>query len=172
MSKLVSSHSTSLASRFRHTLITLHNGPYPTSWNNIPLTMRHLLLNFIHFPTLNDLNLKLLAAFPISHLIPGPNLKHLSSTNLFLADESEATALVSFESIKLWALDIALWGPVKYPWLSAQNLLARNFSDGWPILDLTGLEKIFIQLHSVQFAVLVRQVFQTARQLTDILPCW
>ncbi|KAF8801606.1 hypothetical protein BYT27DRAFT_7197840 [Phlegmacium glaucopus] len=139
-------------------------------WNYIPLSMRYLLLDFIHIPTLNHLDLRSLRNFPISHLIPSPNLKHLSTTNLFLVDEGDAaTALAPFKPIKLRVLDIALRGLTAHRVLPPQTrFLAAIHSGRWPILDLTGVQKISLEFPNIFLTIPLRQVFQNTRQLTDI----
>ncbi|KAF8801607.1 hypothetical protein BYT27DRAFT_7147106 [Phlegmacium glaucopus] len=141
-------------------------------WKCIPLSMRHLLLDFIHIPTLNHLDLRSLRNFPISHLMASPNLKHLSTTNLFLVDEgdADATALAPFKPIKLRALDIAIRG-LSWDILNVSSptlFLATIHTGTWPILDLTGLEKISVEFFHTFLTIPLRQVFQKARQLTDI----
>lgn len=132
-------------------------------WKDIQSPMQHSLLNFIHLPTLNHLDLRYFNNFPISNLIPIPNLKHLSATNLYIADEAdEVVALVPSKLIKLRALDILMSG------MAAQKWLATSFADRQPALDLTGLEKIVVQFSDEQLVVAARQIFQYARQLTDI----
>ncbi|KAF8801605.1 hypothetical protein BYT27DRAFT_7197838 [Phlegmacium glaucopus] len=146
----------------------LEHSPRQSDWNCIPLSMQHLLLDFIHIPTLNHLDLRSLRNFPISHLIPNPNLKHLSATNLFLVDEGDsATALAPFQPIKLRVLDIALRGLTAYS-VPPTRFLAAIYSGRWPILDLTGLEKISVEFLNIFLIIPLLQVFQNARQLTDI----
>ncbi|KAF8801604.1 hypothetical protein BYT27DRAFT_6784585 [Phlegmacium glaucopus] len=133
--------------------------------------MRRLLLDFIHIPTLNHLDLRSLRNFPISHLIPSPNLKHLSTTNLFLADEGDSvTALVPFKPIKLQVLDIALRYRSGHRVLPPQTrFLAEIYSGRW-ILDFTGLEKISVKFPNtgINLIIPLAQVFQNAPQLTDV----
>ncbi|KAF8801616.1 hypothetical protein BYT27DRAFT_7341790 [Phlegmacium glaucopus] len=151
---------------------TLEHCPIPIDWNYISLSMRHLLLDFIHIPTLNHLDLRSLKNFPISHLIPSPNLKHLSTTNLFLDEADSVTALVPFKPIKLRVLDITLRYRSGHKMLPHQTprFLAAIYSGRWPIVDLTGLEKISVKFPKTVMDLIIplAQVFQNARQLTDV----
>ena len=97
----------------------------------------------MHIPTLSHLNLKQIKNFPISYLNTCTNLKQLSVESLHIqvvTDEHDklASSLLSHKPMRLQELDI------KASEMSDMSLLTARLSDGWMVLDFSGLEKISV----------------------------
>lgn len=137
-------------------------GATSIDWNNLSSSMKRLLLNLMHLPTLTHLGLEAIKNFPISNFTTCANLKHLSLQELYITGEHDE--VVSHKPIQLQSLDVEIRGS-KMP-----ALLAAKFPDGRPVIDLTDLEKIIIDFHDDwrNTAVPTREIFKRAQRLRDI----
>jgi hypothetical protein len=47
-------------------------------------------------------------------------------------------------------------------------LLTMRCSDGWSVLDLSGLEKLSVTFFIEEFAVQIQEIFRMTQQLTEV----
>ncbi|KAF8804781.1 hypothetical protein BYT27DRAFT_7193836 [Phlegmacium glaucopus] len=106
--------------------------------------------------------------FLISDLIPCSNLKHLSVDELSIAsedgdaDDGAASSSLYHKPLQPQMFDLQTYS------LEDLKLLESKFSDGRPILDFTGMEKLVINFHWPGAAVPLQEIFKRSRELRDI----
>jgi len=130
-------------------------------WNCVSSSMRRALLNLMHLPTLTHLDLIRTENFLASDLITCSNLKHLSVDELWIVDKEDGASPLCHKPMQLQVFDLSLRGTEDL------KLLAGR-SDGRPILDFTGLEKIVINFGLIDAAVPIRESVRKSQQLRDI----
>ncbi|KAF8805740.1 hypothetical protein BYT27DRAFT_7339600 [Phlegmacium glaucopus] len=151
--------------------LTVSNSFYSVlDWNLVSSSMHRSLLDLMHLPTLKYLHLGKMKNFLISDLIPCSNLKHLSVHELCIvsvsedgdADDGAASSSLCHKPLQLQVFDLQTDS------LEDLKLLEAKFSDGRPILDFTGMEKLFINFGWPGAAVPLQEIFKRSRELQDI----
>ena len=135
--------------------LTISNGG-SIHWNEFSASTGNLLLNLMRLPSLTHLDVKGISSFPISNLIDWTNVKHLSVKAFYIEDnDNEAVS----SSVKLQTLHISMTSPISLKFLEAKC------SDGCPIIDLTDLEKLSIDLIG---EAPLKDIFVKIQRLRDV----
>ena len=115
----------------------------------------------MHLPTLTHLDVSRISSFPKSNLIVWANVKHLSVHDLDIIDDEVASSLLCRKPLKLQTLHISIKNP--------RLILEATCSDGCPFLDLTGLEKVSIDLAKASGAIpIIKDIFRRIQRLRDV----
>ena len=136
--------------------LTISN-PSSIHWNDFSVSTRNLLLNLMRLPSLTHFDVRGISSFPKSNLIDWTNVKHLSVDEFYFKDNDNETAS---SSVKLQTLHISIISPLSF------KFLETTCSDGCPVINLTDLEKLSIDLQ--RRAVPIKDIFGKIQRLRDI----